>query len=160
TTPLAGGAAVLVPVPGAALPSVVTALESFAYSANGVGAPVVRAVGGALVPGALVRVKVAGALAPLAALAGDGYAGALAAVALANVHGTNGASLPTLGGEAVTVEAVGGTAGRARAATTLAPNDGVGALQQIAALAVAVPTDVDGDQLPDDWETENGLDPG
>jgi hypothetical protein len=160
TTPLGGGAAILVPAPGAALPSVVTALESFAYSAKGLGAPVIRAAGGALVPGALLRVRVAGGLAPLSAFAGDGDAGALAVVDLANLHATNRASLPTVGGEAVTVEAVAGTAGRARVATTLGPNDRLGALQQLAALAVVPPTDGDGDQLPDDWETENGLSPG
>jgi hypothetical protein len=32
TSPLGGGAAILVPAPGAALPSVVTAFQSFAYS--------------------------------------------------------------------------------------------------------------------------------
>jgi hypothetical protein len=160
TTPLGGGAAALVPAPGAALPSIVTALESFAYSANGLGAPVARAAGGALVPGALLRVRVAGSIAPLATLAGDGYAGARGVVDLANLHSAAGMPLATAGGEAVVVEAIAGTAGRARVATTLAANQSLGGLQLLAALAVAVPADADGDQIPDDWEVEHGLDPG
>jgi hypothetical protein len=105
-------------------------------------------------------VHVAGTLSPLAASTGDGYPGAFGAVDLANLHTAAGGLFLAAGGEAVVVEAVAGTAGRARVATMLAVNEGFGVLQALAPLAVAVPPDADGDQLPDDWEGEHGLDPG
>src|SRR6185295_20052404 len=91
-TPLAGGAPLLEPAVGKALYSALTGREQSARAANGLGVDVARSGTGAPVPGALIRVTVAPpnspvvrALVPLAAMAGDGYKGALAAVDLANL---------------------------------------------------------------------------
>jgi hypothetical protein len=154
-----GGSAVDVPGPGAALPSVVTARASRVHTAYAFGGEVVAALGGAPLPGALVLVQVPGAASPLAALAGDGYAGALASVDLANLHGADGDSLATAGGETITVDVLAGSAGRVHVTTALLPNDGGGLLQVGPPFAVAPPLDADGDGLPDDWELAHGLSP-
>ncbi len=159
TTPLGGGSAVALPALGAALPSVVTARSSFAFTANSLGADVARAGDSSPVPGALVLVSVAGAASPLAALAGDGYAGALGAVDLANLQALGGDTLGTIGGEAVGVDVLAGSAGHAHVATTLASNGGLGVLQRLDPLAVAPSVDADHDGLPDDWEVAHGLSP-
>ncbi len=156
TTPLAGGAPLLEPVAGKALPSAVTISQIIARSANGIGANVTRSGPGTPVPGALVRVRMVGGRQSLSALAGDGYGGALGAVDLANLQGIDGT--PS-GGEPTVVEALAGTLGRARLTVPLDVNAGFGALQQVA-LAVAPVPDSDGDGIPNDWETDYGLNPG
>ncbi len=158
TTPQAGGAPLAYPVPGNVLPSARTGDERVAGSANGIGADVVRSGSGTPVPGALVRVTVANAAAPLAALAGDGYGDALGAVDLANLQRADGTGLAVVGGEEARVEVFAGVLGRARLVVPLAPNAGFGMLQRLALAVTPVP-DSDGDGIPNDWETDHGMNP-
>ncbi len=159
TTPQGGGPVDVLPVSGA-LFSVVTRTGSFPETANGLGADVVASDGTTPVPGAVLLAEVAGASHPLSSLTGDGHAGALATVDLANLY-AGPFTQATLGGETVTVTLLGGTEGVASAASTLDPNLGFGALQLLpGALQLAVPLDGDGDGMPDDFELMNGLDPG
>jgi Glucodextranase, domain B/Thrombospondin type 3 repeat len=160
TTPKGGGGPFTVPVSGA-LFSVVTELSSFPESANGLGADVLASDGTTPVPGALLLVEVTGAAHPLSALAGDGYAGGLGSVSLANLYDpVSAATLATLGGEAIQVTALGGTAGTVASADVLSTNNGQGDQQQLAALVLQPVVDTDGDGMSDGYETANGLNPG
>ncbi|HEV7731219.1 MAG TPA: choice-of-anchor Q domain-containing protein [Candidatus Binatia bacterium] len=158
TTPQAGGAALVYPMPGNTLLSAATGQERVAQAANGLGADVTRSGPGTLVPGALVRITVPNAMAPLAALAGDGYGGALGAVDLANLQRADGVGLMLTGGEQARVDVFAGALGRAHLVVPLVANEGFGTLQRVA-LAVAPVPDSDGDGIPNDWETEHGMNP-
>jgi len=157
TTPKGPGSPAQLPAAGA-LYSTVTASRSLAHSANELAADVLTAGGGSPLPGALLLVELPGALSPLSAIAGDGYAGSLAAVHLANLYdAAGGESLGTTGGETAILTAVAGTVGRASASTALVANVGTAAFQRHAPIALLVPQDSDLDGMPDDWEAANGL---
>jgi hypothetical protein len=158
TTAKAGGAPVLMPA-GTPLLSAVTEQASFPVSANAVAAAVFDTDGTTARRGALLVVTVPGAHHPLSALAGDGFAGALAAIDLANLYDAQGASLRLAGAEMAVLDAFGGTGGKTTAPLVLAPNVGLGTLQTASPLVLGVVADSDHDGMPDDWEIAHGLDP-
>jgi hypothetical protein len=160
TTTKIGGTVYRLPSTGA-LYSVITEKDSFPVTANGIGVQVKASGGITPVPGAVVLFQVTGAHYSLSALAGDGHAGSLATVDLANLfNSSTGVNMSTLGGESAVITVIGGTSGNASTAALLNTNAGMGILQMIQNDIVLQPSvDSDNDGMPNDYETANGLNP-
>jgi len=157
TSPKAGGAAMLLPASGA-LYSTVTAIGAKVESANSLASEILDVDASSALPGALLLVELPGAISPLSAIAGDGFVGSTGSVHLGNAFaGANGETLPTLGGEMVTLRAIAGTVGRGELATALDTNSGLAALQVATSMTLVAPIDTDFDGMPDSYEMQNGL---
>lgn len=153
---LTGAASDPLPASGALL-SAVTAIDSDATTRRALAATVIDDDGTTELPGAALLVELPGALSPLSAIAGQGYAGARATVTLSNLYGTDGLPFDPAGGTMLTLTALASGGRRASASPPLDANDGSGATQLAGTLVLQPLIDADLDGLPDDYEAANAI---